>query len=308
MQLRQQSVYRQASFEERSEAHATWFDMDVDPATTLVPILKRLGLNLERIFGPERTSRAFVELGVRHSDWREGVEETDFYLETALGMRLTTLSAYAVFGILRQDMVESISETIAIVEDLLTDCPADHWLEEPDREPLLPIIAMARARWNLDNGFGVSPEGLALLGGVKITRIRNMMSGSSPELPKDATGLLSNEAARAWLEGRDCFLPTLTEPLERSRGVLTEETVDPIFLPVARDGSMFTPDAKNKEGRYQIGEKGNERKYKSFNEALAALQSMPVAKWRRPNSQGNWGIVSAVEWRRVDRNSLKPLT
>lgn len=307
MQLREHGVSRQASFEERSEADASWFDADVDPATALIPILRRLGLNLERIIGPERTSNAFAELGVRPANWREGIEETEFYLETTLGMRLTTLSAYAVFGMLRSGTEEFISETITIVEDLLTDCPPDHWLEEPDREPLLPIIAMARARWNLDSGHGVVPEGLALLGGVKITRIRNMMSGGSPELPKDVTGLLSNEAARAWLETRDCFLPTITEPLETNLGPSVGERVDPIFLPVARDGSMFAPDIERGD-RYQVGEKGNERHYDSFDEALAALQAMPVAKWRRPNSEGNWGIVSAVEWRRVDRKSLKPLS
>lgn len=307
MQLREHGVSRQASLEERSDAYASWFDADVDPATALVPILIRLGTNLEHIFGPELTSKAFSQLGVRHSDWREGVEESDLYLETALGMRLTTLSAYAVFGILRPGTEELISETIRIVEDLLTDCPADQWLDEPDREPLLPIIAMARTRWNLDNGLGAAPEGLALLGGVKITRIRNMMSGSAPELPKDVTGLLSNEAARVWLEGRDCFLPTMTEPLETNCEPSCEETVEPIFLPVARDGSMFTPDV-NRGGRYQTGEKGNERYYDSFDKALAALQAMPVAKWRRPNSEGNWGIVSAVDWRRVDRNTLKPLS
>jgi hypothetical protein len=31
---------------------------------------------------------------------------------------------------------------------------------------------------------------------------------------------------------------------------------------------------------------------------------MPTAKWRRPNENDNWGIVAAIEWRRVDRNSL----
>lgn len=307
IQLREHAVSRPSSFEERIKAHASWFDADVDPATALIPILRRMGLNLERIFGQDLTAKAFAQLGVRQSDWREGVEETDFYLETALGIRLTTLSEYAVFGMLRSGMEESILETITIVEDLLTDCPADHWLEQPDHEPLLPIIAMARARWNLDNGHGVAPEGLALLGGVKITRIRNMMSGSSPELPKDASGLLSNEAARAWLEGRDCFLATLTEAPEADRVDSIDEVVDPIFLPVARDGSMFTPDVY-RGGLYQVGEKGNERHYDIFDEALADLQAMSVAKWRRPNSEGNWGIVSAVEWRRVDRRSLKPLS
>jgi hypothetical protein len=35
---------------------------------------------------------------------------------------------------------------------------------------------------------------------------------------------------------------------------------------------------------------------------------MPVPHWRRPNSSGNWGIVSAVRWARVDEAELKFLT
>lgn len=56
--------------------------MDVDPAT-LIPILKRLGPNLERIFGPELAAKALKEFVARGPDWREGIEEPDFYLETA---------------------------------------------------------------------------------------------------------------------------------------------------------------------------------------------------------------------------------
>jgi hypothetical protein len=307
MQLRDHGISRQADYSERRDAFAIWFDIDVDPATALPQIVKRLGLSLERIVGAEPVVSAFKQLGVSHQDWREGVDEVTFYIQTDLGKKLTALSAYAVFGLLDRDEEALIADTIQLVEDLLTDCPADQWLQEPEREPLLPTIAMARSRWNLDNGYGLEPEGLALLGGVKITRIRNMMSGNQPDLPKDPTGLLSNEAARAWLEGRDCFLPTLIGQPQADAVDAAEDAIDPIFLPVARDGTLFTPETSRGE-RFQIGDKGSERYYDNFDEALAALQTMPVAKWRRPNPQGNWGIVSAVEWRRVDRSTLKQLS
>jgi hypothetical protein len=70
-------------------------------------------------------------------------------------------------------------------------------------------------------------------------------------------------------------------------------------LPVAKDGTHFGRHLGIR-GFYQIGEKGSETRYKSFDEALQALSKMKTARWRRPNAKGNWGIVAAVEWRAVE--------
>ncbi|MEZ9141666.1 MULTISPECIES: ASCH domain-containing protein [unclassified Shewanella] len=67
-------------------------------------------------------------------------------------------------------------------------------------------------------------------------------------------------------------------------------------FPIARDGSSFGKDLK-RNGNYTVGEKGNEQKFSSFEVALAYLEKMNTAKWRRPNPKGNWGIVSAIEWK-----------
>lgn len=300
--LREHGLSRTATIEERWETYGQWFDMDVDPAATLIGLIIRLGNNLERIVGSDRTAKAFATLTENDGDWREAVHETSFYLETQLGASLANLSAYAVFGLWGHGVDEKKTlETLETAEALLHDCSPDHWLPELELEPLLPTLRMARARWHLDHGKGLDAEGLALLGGVKLSRIRNMLSGPTPELPKDAEGLISNEAARSWLEKRDCFLPTV--PPGGESFMQSSSKVDPIFVPVARDGSMFTPDLK-RNGGYQIGDKGDEQKCSTYEEALARLQAMPTAKWRRPNENNNWGIVAAVEWRRVDRNSL----
>jgi hypothetical protein len=304
MTLREHGLTRTATAEERINEHASWFDADVDPATTLVPLIKRLGLNLERIVGKEKTAEAFAVLTGGEDDWREEVAETDFYLMSELGQALSDLSLYAVFGVSGYSSIqdEKIQHTLQTIEDLLLDCQADRWLPDVEREPLLPVVRMARARWNLDHGEGLEAEGLALLGGVKLSRIRNMMSGHTPELPKDVIGLISNEAARSWLDKRDCFLPTIVSSEDGYTEMQSAE-INPIFIPVARDGSMFTPNLK-RNGGYQIGEKGAEEKVSSYDDALTRLQAMPTAKWRRPNENDNWGIVAAIEWRRVDRNSL----
>jgi hypothetical protein len=303
--LREHGLTRTASYDDRTNAFGTWFDADVDAATALVPLITRIGLNLQRIVGQEQTAKAFAQFRNCNADWQDAVAETDFYLETPLGDKLTNLSAYAVFGLIGEGHPsdKQVNETLQTVEDLLADCPPEHWLPEAEFEPLLPTMLMARARWNLDNGVGVDPDGLALLGGVKLSRIRNMMSGNAPELPKDIMGLLSNEAARAWLEKRDCYLPTLVKEEEEAEQDIEAKGLDPIFVPVARDGSIFTPDLK-RNGGYQIGEKGEEERCETYEQALARLQSMAIARWRRPNENDNWGIVSAIEWRRIDRNSL----
>ncbi|EPJ56202.1 MAG: hypothetical protein OFPI_00930 [Osedax symbiont Rs2] len=67
-------------------------------------------------------------------------------------------------------------------------------------------------------------------------------------------------------------------------------------FPVARDGSIFSPTTCSRNGNYTVGEKGDEKKFPDFSVALEYLRKMPTAKWRRPNSNGNWGIVSATEW------------
>lgn len=70
-----------------------------------------------------------------------------------------------------------------------------------------------------------------------------------------------------------------------------------IRVPFDATGSSFNPSLMRLHARtYRVGEKGNERVFRSFEEALEFLKTMEVAKWRRPNKSGNWGIVKAVKW------------
>lgn len=70
-----------------------------------------------------------------------------------------------------------------------------------------------------------------------------------------------------------------------------------VEVPFASDGTCFHPGlASPRDGTFRVGEKYAELRYSSFEEALGYLKTMPVAKWRRPNDAGNWGLVSAVRW------------
>jgi hypothetical protein len=67
-------------------------------------------------------------------------------------------------------------------------------------------------------------------------------------------------------------------------------------VPVSEDGSRFDPVTCRRAGGYWVGQKGRERKYILFEDALAALAGMTTPRWRRPNSAGNWGLVAGTHW------------
>lgn len=73
-----------------------------------------------------------------------------------------------------------------------------------------------------------------------------------------------------------------------------------MLVPVAKDGSHFGPHLAASGRPYTVGEKDGPHRFEDFHQALAHLKSMKVAKWRRPNAAGNWGLVSAVEWLPLD--------
>jgi len=66
-------------------------------------------------------------------------------------------------------------------------------------------------------------------------------------------------------------------------------------IPVAHDGSFFGPHLE-RNGCFTVGDKGSEVRFSDFEKALSFLKSQPQARWRRPNRNGNWGIVVAIEW------------
>jgi hypothetical protein len=61
----------------------------------------------------------------------------------------------------------------------------------------------------------------------------------------------------------------------------------------AKDGSTFDPVKCQRAGGYWIGPKGSEVKIANFDDAVRMLSAMRKPYWRRPNKNGNWGIVTA---------------
>lgn len=291
----------------RSDAFGEWFDADVDPSTALPTIVQHLCDGFLLILGEQAKPHLCAMLGIDEPEnsWEDAVNDGSRYLEYTMGQTFTELLAFGLFGIRHEEqgVVGSFDECLARAERLVSVYPIDLWLDAHTADLLRAAVSAAAGRAALDRGENVQPEALAHLGGVKFSRIRNMISGASPDLPRDAAGLVHHEAAAAWLATRDVFLPTIQG---EHPGHIAEDIEEPIFVPVARDGSIFHPAVK-REGGYQIGAKGEEQMVEDFDEALQELSRQATPRWRRPNENGNWGIVAGVEWRRMDRAALEAL-
>lgn len=140
------------------------------------------------------------------------------------------------------------------------------------------------------------------------TRIRGLRTatGLSQEAFADACGFARSYMSRVERGGANPSVDAL-EVLAIALGVQVKDlfTEAPVkqkkrepevtLAPYAADGSHFGPHLL-RAGKFTVGEKDDEVQFEDFDEALAYLRRMGVAKWRRPNAAGNWGIVSAVRW------------
>jgi hypothetical protein len=135
-----------------------------------------------------------------------------------------------------------------------------------------------------------------------------MMSGASRTFTSD-DGKIPAQEAHKWLAGRPAFWNSIwrDQSLPQYDDNRTAPLQQAIFVPVARDGSTFHPGLR-RGSAYTIGKKGAEEQVADFNTALEKLQHMPVAYWRRPNSNGSWGSVAGTRWERADASDFKKAT
>jgi hypothetical protein len=199
---------------------------------------------------------------------------------------------------------------------------ADNTEIDPDAPLLIKSIELAAAaRLKIVIAQGVSMESLyglyndsfhvrdevelielACLADMSVQSVRN-------EIAKDKSGLKTHsklgksylpvEDAINWLKQRNSFKPTINL-MEVGR---REAEFDELYVPVAKDGSYFNHTCRMTKG-YQVGGKGEEQYFESFSEAQSHLFLMTQAKWRRPNNAGNFGTVSASEWKFIDRKTV----
>ncbi|KAA2211229.1 hypothetical protein F0Q34_21215 [Pseudoroseomonas oryzae] len=167
----------------------------------------------------------------------------------------------------------------------------------------LAIWEGVAARAAIDFGGSLTLEGIRLLSGVSLNAVRNAVSLG--ELNLDKAGRVSSTQAEAWLKRRREFCPSRWKNLQDNQAPFDRILVtgagdrSNVLVPQDAEGTPFMPQhvvrpAKGRPGiSITVGAKGSEEQHSDFFDALKALADMEVARWRRRNSAGNWGIVRA---------------
>jgi hypothetical protein len=308
-------------FDERvawfSETYGDYFDA----GWTLVHLVQGCGRFLARIVGSSKANTAMAEaitdlVDVRTSpqSWQEDLEEagTNAFSEWPLGKELYELTAYAIFGFIfkkggsQEERREFLESKVTALIDFYDAAPINLWrIEDGRRSELETLVTLVRNRWALDNSKPIEPFALAYFGDLKEGSIRNMMSGEKARFTNKDGKIPANEALK-WLSTRPSFWNSVWQETTEFYFVSVNESAvdDPVFVPVARDGSIFHPGLRRSSG-FTIGKKGDEHQEESFGYALFRLQQMPVPYWRRPNEKGHFGIVRGMRWVRLDRKFLE---
>jgi hypothetical protein len=234
---------------------------------------------------------------VGNRNWRDLWERTSLaeQLDLPLAQRLTSLNAYAYFGLSPmhdgqpcglqdiKDMVDSV--TAALRADLAQSANIER------------TLLAAQARLALDGGAGLSVEQLAALVRIGLKSMRNALAPSSGTGLETKDGLVTASSALNWLNARGDFKTSIWEAATRSipaNGIDAAEG-EILWIPFASDNTEFHPVKCLRAGKYTVGPKGSEKALVDYREALDCLARMrPSAYWRRPNSAGNWGLVTAI--------------
>ncbi len=234
-----------------------------------------------------------------------------------------SLNAFAFFGLrpdedfLDRDEEADLSGPVptGVVEafvakgrDLLDATPS-RWADVREMER---TVLAAEARLRLDLDRDVSVDQLAALARVSTKSVRNLLAPRSGEadLRLNAAGEVPAPDARRWLQKRADFRNSLWRdaPQATTIGTVDDEDEDlgeVVFVPVAKDGSIFDPVTCRTSRGYAIGRKGAEETVEDYHEALRRLGRMRRPSWRRPNATGNRGIVHGIAW---ERRSLAELS
>lgn len=169
---------------------------------------------------------------------------------------------------------------------------------------LVGLVSLASARLKLDKGERLTMGEIAALIGVREpTVVTNAHRKNFPTVEEGNRRYAEPADVLPWMI-KNGFRPTTkagaaTEP----RPTVPEDSEDVLFVPVARDGTWFSPDSRH-NGRYKVGAGTNERSFADYYEALAALLRMPTPRWRTKRD-GVPGIAFGVRFDRVSRPDLE---
>ena len=269
------------------------------------------------LFGDENADRGFDAMirkiiPGRPDDetWEQILEEEPaaMFFETPFGQLMHDLKAYAEFGIVltpardKSQREELLQNQVLRASRLLNLLPVEQWGLEA--EHMYEVIRKAIVRWKVDSGDRINAEELSILSGRALQTIRNNVAGKHSVRPGNQNRIDARDA-EDWLRGQKDFYMSIWRQQDDTDSIATADLGlgKVLFLPVAKDGSVFHPGVR-RHGKYVVDAEGRERELETFEEALQTLQSMYFPEWRRPTSEGIWTRVRAVEWRRYGEEDV----
>lgn len=236
--------------------------------------------------------------------WKILWEETSLaeLLDLPLAQKLTSLNAYAYFGL--SPAPNGGPCTLADIKGMIDAVSAALSLSEAERALTADVdrtLLAAQARFALDERTGLLPDQLAALVRLGQKSMRNALTPSSGSGLEMKDGKITAASALTWLNARGDFKSSVWRQASTDHSAAKTEPPlagEILWVPFASDNSEFDPAKCLRGTKYTIGPKGSEIAFTDYRQALDALARMkPAAYWRRPNSAGNWGIVTAVGFR-----------
>jgi len=229
-----------------------------------------------------------------------------------LAQKLTSLNAYAYYGLSPKSergpcTIEDIRSVVETVAAAIRRPDADR----PKTEQIDNTILAAQGRLALDENRSISLEQLAALARIGLKSIRNAAAPSSGSGLEVTDAMVTAASALRWLAARGDFKSSIWGMDRESEPTVEAIEGEILWVPFATDKTEFHPSHCLRAGHYKIGPKGAEREIADYREALDSLARMrPSAHWRRPNTAGNWGIVTAIGFRprTVEELGLPPRT
>lgn len=222
--------------------------------------------------------------------------------------------AYAFYGLKLEaaDLEPHDWEAFVEQEDLAMLPP--QWLRDED---LKRSFAAARARQKLDHPewpTGLTAEELAALAGVSRKSVLNLLapkSGGTFETRAD--GSIGVESARLWLEKRPDFRPSIWHLQEELalRRPDEEDFIEgtPVWVPVAKDGTWFSPEHAMPDGFFYVtcAKHKGEVSFEDYWEALDFLSRAASPRWRVRTEAPRWYLKPVSHWDRKTRQEIEDL-
>lgn len=270
----------------------------------------------------EDLEKLYVNSGVKtppdfNGDWYEAFDSLPAAALSALPIFKYDLAlrAYADYGLL------------LLGEDIFTfilDRFPPHWLQMPGVEYMNRIITAAQARRKLDDHESltpdqresVTPDELAALARVSRKSIMNLAApGKGGVLQKGSGDQITRESAMRWLLSRPDFRRSIWQQQKNIRFLsqwlpmqAASSIVEPLFVPVAGDGSWFSPaERRQPDGHYQVGNGDDEKEFDDYWTALDFLARAASPRWRYADTTGRWRIKMATGWERKAREEVEAL-